>query len=303
MALRRLGDMSGLHEVSFTKGHGTKNDFVVIADAAAELELSAEQVARICDRRSGIGADGVLRVVPVEALPDQVGPRLSESSGHATWFMDYRNADGSVASMCGNGARVFARYLQHVGLVTDDNFLIATRAGTHDVQFLPSGDISVEMGLPSDPTTGPDPEIVLADATYRAQAWWVPNPHAVVFVDRFAHLPAEITVLGVNDHGHFPEGANVEFVEDQSGRELRAAMRVFERGVGETMSCGTGACAVSLALRSLHNRTEPGSTVVDVLGGRLVVSHSASGRMDLIGPTELVAQGSFESTWWGGNDG
>jgi diaminopimelate epimerase len=301
--LRKLGYMSGLHEVGFTKGHGTKNDFVIIADPGAELELSAEQVARICDRRSGIGADGVLRVVPVDALPDQVGVRLSESPGRATWFMDYRNADGSTASMCGNGARVFARYLQDSGLATGDNFLIATRAGTHEVQLLPAGDVSVEMGLPSDPTVGPDPEVVLADTTYRAQAWWVPNPHAVVFIERFSHLPAELGPLEVNDYGHYPHGANVEFVEDQSGHELRAAMRVHERGVGETMSCGTGACAVSLALRSRHNVTEPGSTLVDVLGGRLVVSHSASGRMDLIGPTELVACGSFESTWWGGNDG
>lgn len=295
--------MSGLYEVPFVKGHGTKNDFVIIADPEAELELSAEQVSRICDRRSGIGADGVLRVVPVAALPDQVGPRLSESSGRAIWFMDYRNADGSTASMCGNGARVFARYLQHVDLVAEDNFVIATRAGTHEVQVLAGGDISVEMGLASDPTVGPDPEVVLADTTYRAQAWWVPNPHAVVFVERFAHLPAELAPLAISDHGHYPRGANVEFVEDQSGHELRAAMRVHERGVGETMSCGTGACAVSLALRSRHNVTQPGSTVVDVLGGRLVVSHSASGRMDLIGPTELVAHGSFDSTWWGGNDG
>jgi len=295
--------MSGLHEVSFAKGHATKNDFVIMADPGAELELSAEQVARICDRRGGIGADGVLRVVPVAALPDQVGPRPSASPGQAIWFMDYRNADGSTASMCGNGARVFARYVQESGLVTGDNFLIATRAGTHEVQFLSGGDISVEMGLPSDPTLGPDPEIVLADTTYRAQAWWVPNPHAVVFVERLAQLPAELTPLALNDHGHYPNGANVEFAEDQSGRELRAAMRVHERGVGETMSCGTGACAVSLAVRSRHKVTEPGSTLIDVLGGRLVVAHSASGRMDLIGSAELVANGRFESTWWGGNDG
>ncbi|NQU37117.1 MAG: diaminopimelate epimerase [Actinobacteria bacterium] len=295
--------MSGLHRVRFTKGHGTKNDFVIIADPDAELELSAKQVARICDRRGGIGADGVLRVVPVEELPDQVGPRLSESSERAAWFMDYRNADGSTASMCGNGARVFARYLREVELVREDSFVIATRAGTHEVQLMPNGDVSVEMGLPSDPSVGPDPEVVLGDTAYRAQAWWVPNPHAVVFVDRFAQLPTELTPIDVNDHGHYPRGTNVEFVEDQSGNDLRAAMRVHERGVGETMSCGTGACAVSLALRSRHDVTDPGLTLIDVLGGRLVVSHTGSGRMDLIGPTELVANGSFESTWWGGNDG
>ncbi|MFT6563450.1 MAG: diaminopimelate epimerase [Actinomycetes bacterium] len=295
--------MSGLPEVQFAKGHGTQNDFVIFSDPRAELELSAQQVARICDRHSGIGADGVLRVVPVEALPDEVGPRLTETSGLATWFMDYRNADGSTAAMCGNGARVFGRYLRDNGLVGDDAFVIATRAGTHHVQLLPGGDISVEMGLPSDPAAGPDPEVVLAGATYRAQAWWVPNPHAVVFVDQLADLPADLESHHVNDHGHYPDGVNIEFVEDRSSQELRAAMRVSERGVGETMSCGTGACAVSLALRSRHNVSGPGSTLVDVLGGRLAVSHSASGRMDLIGPTEFVARGGFEPTWWGGNDG
>ena len=212
--------MSVLSGVPFAKGHGTRNDFVIIPDPEAVLDLSAEQVARICDRRAGIGADGVLRVVPVEAMPDQVGPRLSERSGRATWFMDYRNADGSTASMCGNGARVFARYLREVSLVTEDAFLIATRAGTHEVQVLPDGRISIEMGLPSEPSSKPDPEVILDGTTYQADAWWVPNPHAVVFIDRYSDLPTDLTPLEVHDHGHYPTGANVEFVEDQSGKGL-----------------------------------------------------------------------------------
>ncbi len=295
--------MSSAAVISFTKGHGTKNDFVIIADPDDELQISPHQVSRICDRRDGIGADGLLRVVRVEHTADAVGDQRSESGSSPVWFMDYRNADGSIAAMCGNGARVFARYLVTSGLTQDRTFVIATRAGTHEAQVHDDGQVSVEMAVPRRIAVPRAPEIELAGWEFVADPWWVPNPHAVVFVDRIADLPTELSPLTIHDHGVFPDGVNVEFVEDESGAALHATMRVLERGVGETLSCGTGACAVSLAVRQRHDvgLAEPGSTVVDVLGGRLTVEHTATGRMNLIGPTELVANGTFEPTWWGRN--
>lgn len=285
--------MADTHGVSFVKGHGTQNDFVIIPDAAAGLDLSASLVAAICDRRAGIGADGVLRVVAVSSS------EAADSAHTAKWFMDYRNADGSVAEMCGNGARVFARFLADEGWETSDSFVIATRAGEHHVQVMPNGDISVDMGLPRQGRDGPDPEVNVDGALVSADAWWLPNPHAVVFVDSLEALDYPLPQPEIDDHGRFPAGQNVEYVRDLSVEgSLHAAVRVHERGVGETRSCGTGACAVSLSLRKLHGVEAPATSIVDVSGGRLSVKHAADGRIDLIGPAEVVARGTLDKTWW-----
>ncbi len=123
----------------FVKGHGTENDFVILPDPDGVLDLTPEAVARLCDRRAGIGADGVLRVVRTKA---------TEHEADAEWFMDYRNADGGVAEMCGNGIRVFARYLVDVDLAAPGEWDVATRAGLRRVTLGASGDVSVDMGLP-----------------------------------------------------------------------------------------------------------------------------------------------------------
>src|ERR1700730_15989795 len=133
-------DIKGL---PFAKGHGTGNDFVIVPDPDGELNLPADLVVALCDRRRGLGADGLLRVVRPGAPPEVAG-RAAE----AEWFMDYRNADGSLAEMCGNGVRVFARYLVEHGLAMPGEFGVATRAGVKRVRLGPSGDVTVDMGAP-----------------------------------------------------------------------------------------------------------------------------------------------------------
>lgn len=284
--------MADDHGVEFLKGHGTQNDFVILPDVDAQLDLTAARVVAICDRRAGIGADGVLRVVPVAAIEGLVAPR-------AQWFMDYRNADGSIAEMCGNGARVFARFLHDVGWETDRDFVIATRAGEHEVTVSDDGRVSVEMGSAVGGPSGPNPVVSVDGEACIAQAWWVPNPHAVVFVDDVDRLETPLPAPIVDDQGRFPDGQNVEYVRDlSSDGQLHAQVRVHERGVGETKSCGTGVYAVSLSLRKLHSINGASTSIVDVPGGRLWVEHSADGRVRLVGPTELVGRGTFVKQWW-----
>jgi len=282
---------------SFTKGHGTGNDFVVIPDPDGQLTLEPDQVARICDRHTGIGADGILRVVRCESEP--------EARAHiddAEWFMDYRNADGSIAQMCGNGARVFVRFLLDQGWAAGE-FVIATRAGLHEVREEADGSITVDMGLPAVGPSGCDPMVDVSGRQTPAQAWWMPNPHAVVFVGDLADAGDLLQPPQVNDFGRFPDGQNVEFVVDHSDptdpeRGLAASIRIFERGVGQTQSCGTGACAAALAIRDRHAASEPGSVQITVPGGQLRVTAREDGHIELRGPAVLVARGDFEPDWW-----
>lgn len=295
-----------LDQLRFVKGHGTGNDFIIIFDPAGTINLPTDQIASICNRRFGLGADGILRVVPAALMA------ASKQHGVASpslWFMDYRNADGSVAEMCGNGARVFAQYLVDAGLVTavqvKDGFSIETRAGVHQIKISPNG-VAVNMGPPgSNPhheattvpgaQTGATPKAVVSvgSKTWPASAWWLPNPHAVVFVDSLADAGSLATMPGVESAGLFPDGQNIEFVVDQSrsDTDLAATIRIYERGVGETLSCGTGACAVALALRELHAVTEPGVVKIEVPGGTLQVTVDSAGDIWLEGPTEFVAEG------------
>lgn len=279
--------------ITFLKGHGTENDFVIIPDVDALLDLTPSRVAAICDRHSGIGADGVLRVVPARTV---VLPHLT---GNATWFMDYRNADGSIAEMCGNGARVFARFLVDEGWETGVNFMIATRAGEHSVTVRPDGVVSVSMGPTVVGPAGPEPMVSVAGVARVADPWWIPNPHAVVFVDDLDGLECPLPPPIIEDNGRFPDGQNVEYVVDLSTPELlHARIRIHERGVGETRSCGTGVCAVSFALRKAHSVSGPGTSIVDVPGGRLWVEHDEADGVRLVGPTQLVARGTISQAWW-----
>lgn len=277
--------------IPFTKGHGTGNDFVVISDPDGLLDLTADQVAALCDRHFGIGADGILRVVRSSAIAEGAA---AHAAG-AEWFMDYRNADGSLAEMCGNGTRVFARYLVEAGLATIDvePVPIGTRAG---VKTLARSDLGYEVDL------GPW-RIETGESLVRAKGLPVSrpglgidvgNPHLVVA------LPSEEELDGL-DLTYRPilepeprHGANVEFVvpSDPLVRagvgELR--MRVFERGVGETLSCGTGVAAAALAVRHWAGAAAPDRWIVDVTGGRLGV-RMVDGHVLLSGPATLVFSG------------
>ena len=258
----------------YVKGHGTENDFVLLPDPEGRLTLSDEAIRRICDRRAGLGADGVLRVVPAVLAED--GAPYAEQ---ARWFMDYRNADGSVAEMCGNGVRVYARYLVEAGLARPGRLRLATRGGVKDVDVEHDGDITVDMG----PVRVGEP--VDIDGS-QATSVDMGNPHAVVSV-------ASVAALGVLSPGR--RDLNVEYVEEVTPDHLR--MRVHERGVGETRSCGTGACAavVATALRTGVARGVP--YAVDVPGGRLTVTWRPDGHVLLAGPAVLVAEGELRPEW------
>jgi diaminopimelate epimerase len=275
--------------VAFVKGHGTENDFVLLPDAGAVLELTPERVRRLADRRAGIGADGVIRVVPTAAVPE-----VADLAAVAPWFMDYYNADGSLAEMCGNGARVFARYLVDQGLATAGAFAIATRAGAKSVEVPVSGDVTVDMG----PCTPMDPALVaveVADRRYTGNALSMGNPHVVVPVSDLADAGELRYPPVVQPADPFPTGVNVEFVLGRGPG--RIAMRVFERGVGETRACGTGACAAAVAAAQWWGGDEL-DYQVEVPGGVVRVRRSPSGSILLSGPTAFVASGVVDPELW-----
>ena len=156
-----------MSEYSFVKGHGTENDFVLVPDANGTHDLSPEQVTRLCDRRAGIGADGVIRVVRTDATED---PAAVAARGEATWFMDYRNADGSLSEMCGNGIRVLGLFLAtHADVDPRDPLPIATRAGTRTLSF-DGEQITVDMGQPQ--VVGETSVTVAGRATTPATSAW-----------------------------------------------------------------------------------------------------------------------------------
>lgn len=276
--------------ISFTKGHGTGNDFVIVADPDGQLELSDDQVAVLCDRRFGIGADGLLRVVRSARIPE--GAAAAESG--AEWFMDYRNADGSKAEMCGNGTRVFARFLEDQSLASLDAPLrIGTRAG---VKTLTRSERGVEVDL-GEWVVDENDVLVRArglDVARPGQPVDVGNPHIVVALSSAAELEAlDLTVQPLLDP-HPPAGANIEFVVPSDplvvGGVGGIRMRVFERGVGETLSCGTGVAAAALAVRHWAGPAAPDAWVVDVPGGTLGV-RLHEGHVLLSGPASLVFHG------------
>ncbi|MRK01353.1 diaminopimelate epimerase [Aeromicrobium sp. S22] len=271
------------------KGHGTENDFVLLPDHDGTLhgDLDASFVAALCHRRRGIGADGVLRVIRSAALPDV------ESAGE--WFMDYRNADGSISEMCGNGVRVFALHLVQEGLADPSApFVVGTRDGDKIVTFdtsSPGGPlISVDMGVPHVQGVS---KVSAHGNTWEAQDVRTGNPHAVAFVDRLGDAGALLTEPDY-DTSIYPEGVNIEFVVREGERHV--AMRVHERGSGETRSCGTGACAVAVATAVADGAERPSTYRVDVPGGTVHVAWGADDHIVLTGPAEIVARGTMDWT-------
>lgn len=272
--------------MEFTKGHGTGNDFVILPDPDGTLELTRDLVAALCDRRQGIGGDGVLRVVRAARHPD--GAALA---GAAEWFMDYWNSDGSVAEMCGNGARVFVRYLLESGLAAPSGAVlpVATRAGIVRARVEGEG-VAVEMRRPR---LADSSFAVLGGLALPGTAVDVGNPHLVCPVPAGLELAAlDLTRAPAFDPVIFPAGVNVEFItagDPVDGADGHVRMRVYERGSAETRSCGTGACAVAAVVLRDGGR-DTGVVAVDVPGGRLVVTQTAQGCW-LAGPAVLVATG------------
>ena len=244
----------------FAKGHGTGNDFVILPDPDGRLELSPQAVTRICDRHSGLGADGVLRVVRSAAAGPAAGDwaKLAADQG-AEWFMDYRNADGSVAEMCGNGIRVFARYLLDRDLAAGPALAVGTRAGVRVVTQAPGGGLSAQLGPARVTGTG---SARLGDRTCAGLAISVGNPHLACLVDEPV-ADFDLTRPPALESGQFPAGANVEILRLTGDRQ--AEMRVYERGSGATLSCGTGAVAAAVGAAvaagpSHHAGRQPGDS-------------------------------------------
>jgi diaminopimelate epimerase len=276
--------------VEFVKAHGTGNDFVVVDDLTDRLRITAAQVRAICDRHFGIGADGLIRIAPGTAAP---------------FFMDYRNADGSVAEMCGNGVRVVGKYLADRGLAAIELDL-ETRAGVKHLRLHAGSDgcidqVTVDMGAPSFeradlPMRGDgealDETLEVDGQQVQATCLSMGNPHAVVFVEDVDKAP--VTTLGpaIERHPAFPNRTNVDFVQVAGDGVLR--QRTWERGVGETLACGTGACAVAVAAR---RRGLTGDRVtVELLGGRLELAWEPGGTVSMTGPAVEVAHGTIGET-------
>jgi diaminopimelate epimerase len=287
-------------DLRFTKGQGTGNDFVLFTDAAGEHDLAPSEVAALCDRRFGIGADGVLRAVRSESIAAGV-EALAEDPA-AEWFMDYRNADGSIAEMCGNGIRVFVRYLLENGLAElapGQTLPIGTRAGVRDVQRSSTG-FQVDLGRWR---LEPDETLVRARNLSVARPGLgidVGNPHVVVALADDSELEeADLTVVPHLEPAPV-EGANVEFVVPREPLVRDGVghirMRVHERGSGETLSCGTGAAAAALATRHWAGAGAPNEWRVDVPGGTVGVRMFPAEdgeHVALSGPAELVFEGDL----------
>ena len=284
----------------FTKGHGTGNDFVLFADPDGQIDLSQAQLAALADRHFGVGGDGVIRAVRSKSLPEGAAALAEDDT--AEWFMDYHNADGSPSEMCGNGIRVFARYLVDNGLAElgpRETMVIGTRGGVRDVQGNRSG-YQVDLGRWA--LDGGEP-LVRAKNLQVARPGLginVGNPHVVVALASEEELDsADLSFIPVLDP-EAPEGANIEFVVPMDPLVTDGVghirMRVHERGSGETLSCGTGAAAAALATRYWAGAGAPNQWRVEVPGGTLGVRMFATEdgeHVALSGPAELVFEGDL----------
>lgn len=279
--------------IRFTKMHGLGNDFVVIEDLDCSIEIPAETIAWLCDRNLGIGGDGLILVRPA-------------TSTAADYFMLYHNADGSKAEMCGNGVRCFAKYLVDHSLVDSSlgELRVETLGGIKPIRFeLTSaglmGAATVDMGKPrviSKDISDLMPDDIVSDYSiatpygeFTATAVSMGNPHAVIWVDDIGKAP--VTTVGpiIENSPIFPLKTNVEFAQVVGVDRIR--LRVWERGVGETLACGTGACA-TLVAASLADRVGRSATV-ELPGGELFILWDTDDHIYMTGPATEVFSGTI----------
>ena len=283
----------------FAKGHGTENDFVLLPDLDGRLELSVPAVSALCDRRRGLGADGVLRVITAGAALDAgILERLPEGVEAGNWYMDYRNADGSVAQMCGNGVRVFAHYLRASGLEGRDAFVVGSLAGPRPVVVHAADDLAAEVTVDMGKVNrlGPGAATV-GGRRLSGLGVDVGNPHLACLVPDLTEAGLAALDVGAPvefDREQFPQGVNVEVLT--AVHDGVVTMRVHERGVGETRSCGTGTVAAAVAALD-HQGERTGALRIRVPGGEVGVEITESGSF-LRGPSVLVARGELSDAWW-----
>lgn len=284
--------------INFTKGHGTGNDFVLVLDKVGQFDLSEAEIRKICDRNFGIGADGLIIARPTAG--SEVDSLLLEEPA-ATWFMDYRNRDGSKAEMCGNGIRVFARFLlenQLVEFESGSTLPVATRDGIKDLTQTATG-FAVDLGTWE---VSEEEVLVRANGLQVARPGLhvnLGNPHVVVALADLSELESlELHREPILDPEAI-DGANVEFVVPNepliSEGVATLTMRVHERGVGETLSCGTGVAASAIAIRHYAGGTQNNWRVL-VPGGELAVKMFAAEdgeHVAISGNAELTFSGSW----------
>lgn len=280
-----MTNASTLNPRTIFKGHGTENDFLIIFDEKGDLDLSAEKVALLCDRRKALGADGILRVIRAGHLGETLPAGVSDDM----WFMDYRNADGSLAEMCGNGVRVFAHFIFLHGLVDSSEFPVATRGGVKHVRVHEAdayaARVSVDMGAPN--ILGESAGAV-DDHELSGLGVDMGNPHLACVVPELK--PEDLYSWRFQaasfDTVMFPEGVNLEVLTPLE--DGRVYMRVLERGVGETRSCGTGTVAAATAALAAANKKH-GTVEVRVPGGAVEVEINETTSI-LSGPSRIVAR-------------
>jgi diaminopimelate epimerase len=259
---------------TFYKYHGAGNDFVMIDNLNEEISLTKNQVVSLCDRHYGIGADGVI---------------LVESSANADCYMNYYNSDGSQG-LCGNGTRCTAKFLQDKVSPDKKNFLIDTISGIKSVVSEDDGTFSVNMGVPSFSSPDfPEKSVELEGLLFNFVS--TGNPHAVTFVKNLNDY--DLPVLGpkIENNPVFPNKINVEFVEEISPREFK--VKVWERGSGVTLACGTGACAVYSMVQKLKKAEV--SLTIELPGGKLFFSQSEDGETIMRGPATYVYKGEIQT--------
>lgn len=287
--------------MEFTLAHGAGNDFVVVVDPDGTRPLAPALVRALCDRRAGLGADGVIRLVP--------------GGEDADVSMDHVNADGTPAALCGNGLRVAAKHVVDHGIValTGEVVRIATPSGVRPVSVArgPDGRVAaatVDLGLPvSEPTAvpfvapegaaGPAFRIDVAGTPVDLAVVSMGNPHAVVLVEDVDLAPVEELGAALQSHPAFPDRVNVGFAQVVDAATLR--LRVFERGVGETAACGSGACAAAVAATALGRAAlaVDRPVRVELPGGTLVISATPEGHVTLTGPAVEIARGVLDAAW------
>jgi diaminopimelate epimerase len=301
--------LTGLSGLKFSKGHGTGNDFVLLADPNGALSVTPEQVAALCDRHRGLGGDGLIRAVPSRLLPE--GEKLLTEHPEAEWFMDYHNGDGSLSEMCGNGVRVFVHFLIAEGLVelpAGESLTIGTRGGVKTVVRTAAG-YAVDMGpwefiFPGEASARAVDSLVSAEGLEVARpalSVSMGNPHTVVALAELAELEATALFTAPLVDPTPPHGTNVEFVVPSEplvhGGVGTITMRVHERGVGETQSCGTGACAAAVAIRHWAGQGAPDAWNVRVPGGvvgvKFFLGTDGKEHVELSGPAAIVASGTL----------
>ncbi len=273
--------------IAFTKMHGVGNDFAVFDAPLPETFLSAERLRALADRRTGIGFDQAL-------LLDR--PRSTSSAAFYRVF----NADGNEVEQCGNGARCIAALLQRRGVGRGDGLTLESPAGLIQARFTPGGEVSVDLGVPNfDPRSLPFDAPSEQDSyllELGAERWHIGavslgNPHAVLTVDSIEDAPVARIGPLIERHERFPRRANVGFMEIVARNRVR--LRVYERGAGETLGCGTGACA-AVAVGRRRGRLEA-NVAVQVRGGELRVNWAGVGeRIWLTGPAHISFQGHVE---------